>query len=126
MVSALLNNSYLKYLAGVGILLGVMNYENANLEKIINARSPTHKLVIIKQPWLCPVNRISIYKLDESVMRDTPNFRQALNADKGLFTKPELLTHSFTIWALPAIIPWTCQWQLFAYDTKYSGSIKPG
>ena len=121
---SLLNTAYIKYLAGAGIMLGAINYENTRLEKIINARSPNHKLVIIKQPWLCPVSRISIYKLDESVMRETPNYRQELNSASTKFINPGLLAHTFTIWTIPAIIPWTCEWRLFAYDTVYTGFIR--
>lgn len=121
---ALLNNSYVNSLVCAGIMLGAVNYENTRLEKIINARSPNHKLVIIKQPWLCPVNSISIYKLDESVMRATPNYRQELNCASTNFINPGLLAHTFTIWTIPAIIPWTCEWRLFAYGTVYTGFIK--
>ena len=120
----LLQTDYIKYLAGAIVFTGVMVYDNYRITQKFNKQSPNHKLVIVRQPWLCPVHKIKIYKLDAELFREYGgNYRAKLNAGDKSFFNDTMLVNQFNIWALPGIIPWTTEWQLHVYDTVYTGFI---
>lgn len=123
-IKTILQTDYIKYIAGAIIFSGAMVYDNYRVTKKFNNLSPNHKLVIIRQPWLCPINKIKIYKVNEDLLRDCGgNYRMALNAGHKSFINDSMLISKFSIWALPCIIPWTTEWQLHVYGTVYKGFI---
>ena len=123
-LKTILQVDYIKYLAGAVIVTGAIVYDNYRITKKFNNLSPNHKLVTIRQPWLCPIHKIKIYKLDEDLFRECGgNYRAKLNAGDKSFYNDTMLVNQFNIWALPGIIPWTTEWQLHAYDTVYTGFI---
>lgn len=123
-IKSILQTDYFKYLAGAIIFGGAMVYDNYRITKKYNNISPNHKLVSIRQPWLCPIHTVKVYNVDEDLLRECGgNYRAALNTGHNAFFNDSKLVSKFRIWALPGVIPWTTEWQLHVYNTVYKGFI---